>query len=99
MIIISWNCRGFGNQRAIGVLTKLVRKKGPTVLFLMETKRSITEMRKLCFDLNFQSVLAVLGDGRSGGLGMFWKLECNLRIQTFLPNDIDAHILPNNQQP
>ena len=80
MIIISWNCRGLGNQRVVDVLTVLVRKKGPTILFLMETKWSIAEMRKLCFDLNFQSVLAVPSDGRSGRLGMFWKLDCNLHI-------------------
>ncbi|KAL0010592.1 hypothetical protein SO802_005700 [Lithocarpus litseifolius] len=51
----------------------MVRSKVPTVLFLMETKRSISEMRKFCYDLNFQSVLAVLSDGQSGGLGLFWK--------------------------
>ena len=65
----------------------------------METKWSIAEMRKLCFDLNFQSMLAVPSDRRSGGLGMFWKSECNLHIWTFSPNHIDAHILPNSQQP
>ena len=76
-----------------------MRKKGPTVLFLMETKWSIAKMRKLCFDLNFQSMLAVPSDRCSGGLGMFWKPECNLHIQTFSPNHIDVHILPNSQQP
>lgn len=55
------------------VLTNLVRSKAPTVLFLMETKWSIAEMRKICDDLNFQSVFAVPSDGRSDGLGMFWK--------------------------
>ena len=80
MIIISYNYRGIGNQRAVGVLTKLVRKKGSTVLFLMAIKRSIVEMRKLCFYLNFQSALAIPSDRHSGGLGMFWKLACNLHI-------------------
>ncbi|KAL4650210.1 hypothetical protein ACB092_01G070400 [Castanea dentata] len=93
MIIISWNCRELGNQRAVDVLTNLVRSKGPNVLFLMETKWSISEMRKLCYDLNFQSVLAVLCDDQSGGLGLFWKAECDLHIQMFSPNHIDTHIL------
>ena len=65
----------------------------------METKRSIAEMQKLCFDLYFQLVLAVPSDGRSGGLGMFWKSDCNLHVQTFSQNHIDAYILPINQQP
>lgn len=30
---------------------------------------------------------------------MFWKAECNLHIQTFSPNHIDAHILGDNQPP
>lgn len=81
------------------VLTNLVRSKALTVLFLMETKRSIAEMRKICGDLNFQSVFVVPSDGRSGGLGMFWKADCNLHIQTFSPNHIDTHILNDNQQP
>lgn len=53
IIIISWNCQGLGNQRAVDVLTNLVRSKAPTILFLMETKRAIAEMRKICDDLNF----------------------------------------------
>ena len=99
MIIINWNCQGLGNQRAVEVLTKLVRSKGPTILFLMETKRTIAEMRNLCHDLNFHSVLAVPCEGRKGGLVMFWKADCNLHIQTFSPNHIDTHILSANQQP
>jgi len=64
----------------VDVLTNLVRSKGPTILFLMETKRSISKMRKLCYDLNFQSILAVPCDGQSGGLRLFWKAECDLHI-------------------
>ena len=96
MIIISWNCRGFGNQRAVEVPTKLVRSKGPIVLFLMETKQSIAEMCNLCHDLNFQSVLVIPCEGHKGGLGLFWKVDCNLHIQTFSPNHINAHILSDN---
>ena len=92
MIIISWNCWGLGNQCIVDVPTNVVRSKGPIVLFLLETKRFITEMRKLCYDLNFQAVMVVPSDSQSGGLGLFWKAECDLHIQTFFPNHIDAHI-------
>ncbi|XP_075659027.1 uncharacterized protein LOC142628878 [Castanea sativa] len=77
----------------------MVRSKGLAVLFLMETKRSITEMLKLCYDLNFQSVLAILSDGQSGGLGLLWKAECDLHIQTFSPHHIDAHIMVKDEPP
>ena len=55
-------------------------------------------MCKLCFDLVFQSVLVVPTDGWSDRLGMFWKAECNLHIQTFSHNHTDTHILPTDQQ-
>jgi len=55
-------------------------------------------MGKLCFDLGFQSVLAVPSDGQSGGLGMLRKGDCNLHM-SFSPNHIDAHILTENQHP
>lgn len=42
--------------------------------------------------------MAVLCDGRCGGLSMFWTADCNLHIQTFSPKDINAHILPINQR-
>lgn len=37
MIILSWNCQVLGNHCAAQVLIKLVGKKGPKVLFLVET--------------------------------------------------------------
>jgi len=66
MIIISWNYRGLGNQRAVDVLTNLVRSKGLTILFLMETKQSIVKMTKICGGQNFQLVFAVPSDGKFG---------------------------------
>ena len=47
-------------------------------------------MRKLCH---------VPSDGQNGGLGLFWKADCNLHVQTFSPNHIDAHIISDNQPP
>lgn len=66
--------------------TNMVRSKGPTILFLIETKQNIPQMRKLGVDLGFQSVLAVPSEGWSG------MAECNLHLQTFSPNHINADI-------
>ena len=68
-------------------------------MFFMETKWSILKMQKLCYDLNFQSVLVAPCDGQSGGLGLFWKAKCDLHIQTFSPNHIDAYILSVDKPP
>ena len=70
MIIISWNCRGLGNRRAVEVLVDLVRSKAPTILFLMETKMTVQEMEPIKAELGFQAMIVVSSEGRRGGLGI-----------------------------
>lgn len=83
MNILSWNCRGLGNLRAETVLSHLVRDKAPQVLFLMETKQTVDEMRRIQADLHYRSMLVVLCIRRAGGLAMLWKEEVSLDIQTY----------------
>uniref|UniRef100_A0A2N9HUR9 Endonuclease/exonuclease/phosphatase domain-containing protein n=1 Tax=Fagus sylvatica TaxID=28930 RepID=A0A2N9HUR9_FAGSY len=47
--IISWNCRGLGNQFAVRSLCQLVKNEGPKVLFLMETKLDSVGMVRQMF--------------------------------------------------
>ena len=70
IIILSWNCRGLGNRQAVEVLADLVRRKAPTILFLMETKLTVREMEPIKMELGFPSMLAVSSEGRKGGLAM-----------------------------
>ena len=44
--------------------------KTPNVLFLMETKQTVDEMRKTQADLKYDSMLAVPCVHRAGGLAM-----------------------------
>jgi len=90
MNILSWNYWGLGNPRAVKILSHLVRGKAPKVLFLMETKKLVEEMRNMKEDLQYQVVFTILSLGRSGGLAMFWKEEIDLHVQTFSQNHIDA---------
>ena len=93
MIILSWNCRGLGNLRAVEVLSYLMREKAPKVLFLMETKQTVKEMKWIQNELHFDAMLVVACLGRRGGLAMLWKEEVDLNIQTYNQNHIDALIL------
>ena len=52
MNVISWNYRGLGNQRAVNVLSHVVREKRPKIIFLMETKQTVEEMRKVKEDIS-----------------------------------------------
>ena len=57
--MISWNCRELGNQRAVNALTFLVKEKVPNVLFLIETKQSVEEMKHIQNDLHYPSMFRV----------------------------------------
>ena len=96
MNLFSWNCRGLGNQTAVDVLSNLVREKAPSVLFLMETKQSVEEMRKLQADLPYRGMLAVPSIHRRGGLALLWKEDIDLHLQTYSPHHIDAVIKGEN---
>ena len=80
MIAISWNCRELRNLHVENAISHLVREKDLGVLFLVETKQFVDEMKKLQDDLRYQSMLAVPSTQKSGGLAMLWKEEVNLHI-------------------
>ena len=73
MIVLSWNYKGLGNRRAVEVLSELVRKKAPTILFLMETKLTDREMKPIKTELGFNGMLAVSCDGHRRGLALLWR--------------------------
>ncbi|KAL4625527.1 hypothetical protein ACB092_05G032900 [Castanea dentata] len=90
MIVLSWNCRGLGNRRAVEVLSELVRKKTPTILFLMETKLTDRQMKPIKTEQGFYCLLAVSCNDRRGGLALLWKEEVTVDTQTYSPNHIDV---------
>ena len=99
MIVLSWNCRELGNLRAGSVLSHLVREKVPDVLFLMETKRTVEELRNIQVELHYDSMLAIPCVQRAGGLAMLWKAHVNLHIQTYSLNYIDTWIMTDIASP
>ena len=96
MKILSWNCRGLGNQTAVDVLSHLVREKAPNVLFLMETKQSMVEMQRIQADLPYHCMVAVPSVCRRGGLALLWMADVDLHVQIYSPNHMDALITKDN---
>ena len=47
MSIMSWNCRGLGNPWAVQALKRVIKKEDPSLVFLMETKLIVEEMKKV----------------------------------------------------
>ena len=94
--ILVWNYRGLGSMPAVNALRRILIHDKPQMVFLQETKLHQTEMEKVRQKLKFKGMLAVdcEGEGRSrrGGVGLFWTEECDIDIQTFPLNHIDANV-------
>ena len=81
---------------AVDVLSNLVREKAPSVLFLMETKQSMDEIRRVQADLPYRGMLVVPSVHIRGGLALLWKEDVELHVKTYSPHHIDALIKGEN---
>lgn len=90
MIVICWNCRGLGKPSAVRSLTKLVRSRDPTLLFLCETRLGKREADKVRYRLGFANCFVVENDGGGVCLMLLWKGELNLSIQSYSKGHIDS---------
>lgn len=104
MNLLSWNCQGLWNQRAVTILSHLVREKSPKVffifLFLFYGNKTING-RDVGIQANLPTrcILIVPCIQRRGGLALLGKKEVSLHIQTFSPNHIYALILNDKHHP
>ncbi|KAL1293347.1 hypothetical protein AAHE18_19G066400 [Arachis hypogaea] len=96
MRIISWNCRGLGNPWTVRALSKLIRQKGPNLVFLMETRRKETEMMRMRYKGGLANVVAVDCEGegrqRAGGLAVLWDNSIRVLIRSMSINHIDMEV-------
>src|ERR1044072_2362899 len=68
---ISWNCCGLGTPEAVRALLKPIQEKDPDVVFLMETKKKVSEMQRVrglggCLNLYAVDCRSV-GSSKAGG--------------------------------
>lgn len=96
MKILSWNCRGLGNSRAVRALGDLVKSRKPNILFLIETLSTSDRIKKLSSKLGYDNVWIIDCIGRSGGLALLWDRSIQCSVFDSDINHIDAHILKNN---
>ena len=92
MIILSWNYQGLGNPQVVKVLSEWVRKKAPTILFLVETKLIDREMEPIKRDLGFYRMLAMSCNGRRGELTLLWRADVTMDTKTYSPNHINVSV-------
>jgi hypothetical protein len=90
MKILSWNCRGLGNPQTVQELRRMVNKKKPDMVFLMETKLNNKKMELIRIKLGFKNVFAVDSVGKSGGLALLWHDDSTIEVQNFSRRHINA---------
>ena len=68
----------------------LIQAQDPSVVFLAETwlKKARLEEIRACY--RFGGMIEVSREGRGGKLVLFWKKDCDISVDTFSPNHIDA---------
>ena len=97
MITLSWNYRGLGNCCAVEVLTEVMRKQVPNILFLMETQLKVSVMESIKSELGFSAMLTMPCESHKGGLALLWKEEdVTIETQTYSPNHIDVRVHTND---
>lgn len=92
MKILSWNCQGLGNPRAVQALRRLVVAKGPTIVFLSETRCNRSYFTSLSIQFGFDDFFAVDACGKSGGLCLLWKNESTVAIRSSSLHHIDVEV-------
>lgn len=68
----------------------MVKAKGLSLVFLMETKKKKSYLEKLRCRLKFDNLFIIPRSNLSGGLAFLWSNDLNLHISTFSPHHIDV---------
>lgn len=101
MKIISWNCRGLGNPRAIRALSRLIIKEKPHIVFLMETRLKSSEMVHLKHRWGFNRGLSVdcRGVGRESaeGVSLLWHDNIDISIMSYSINHIHGQCVDGEE--
>ena len=75
MKLLAMNCRGLGNDPAVRSVLDVQRKNDPDVIFLSETHLESYPAECLRRRMRMDRKFVCVGDGRKGGLLLFWKKE------------------------
>lgn len=96
MNLMVWNCRGMGSSLAVRILTDEVRTRDPLLVFLVETKASVSRIKGLQAKLNYTQGIVVPSDGRSGGLALLWKEGASVSFKSCSNAHIDVVFRENS---
>nr|TKW09857.1 hypothetical protein SEVIR_6G128700v2 [Setaria viridis] len=90
MNILSWNCQGLRRSQTVQELVCLVRIHSPKIVFLSKTRQSDDWVRNLRWRLELQNCLTIKGEGKGGGVALFWDEGLTVDLQSMGEHHIDV---------
>lgn len=93
MNLLSWNCRGMGNPRAVRVFGDLLKSRNPDFVFLCETLVDASVINNLVDRFGFHNSFVVDRTGRGGGLAIMWKKSVLCQVLDSSSNHINLNIM------
>lgn len=92
MSTISRNCQGMGSTWKIQFLKDLIRQERPDIIFLCETISNKVQMERIRLKIQFQGMIVVEPQGRSGGLALLWRESDQEKLLSLSKNHIDVEL-------
>jgi exonuclease III len=80
MTILGWNCHGLGQLATVQELERLVHAHHPKLLFLSETRQKKEYVEGLRWRLGLKNVITFCGEGKGGGLALFWDKSIDVKL-------------------
>lgn len=73
MKILGWNYRGICNAATVKALKAQIKGNSPDIIFLSETKASVSRMKDVLKSIKFFDMCVVEAKGAAGGICVMWK--------------------------
>uniref|UniRef100_A0A2N9F0P5 Reverse transcriptase domain-containing protein n=1 Tax=Fagus sylvatica TaxID=28930 RepID=A0A2N9F0P5_FAGSY len=83
----------FKRLKAVRELLLLIKEKGPSILFLSETRLDSRRVEFLRVLIKYKYAFCVSRLRTGGGLALFWNDEVELRVNTYSKNHIDSNVV------
>lgn len=87
-----------GNPRAVQVLSDLVRKYKPLLVFLIETGCDRRKLESIKRKMGFDCIFTIEPVGRSGCLALAWKKNVKVQLLNYARSFIDVEISHDNER-
>src|SRR5438105_310312 len=88
--LLSLNCRGVGQPKAVHEIRSLLQLHRPALVFLSETKVSDRRVQELKWRFGFDRAFGLRSEGRSGGLALFWNNDSSVILKSFSKSHINV---------